>query len=760
MCSLKSFANHFYNISVYGPGQFMNPGPAPRPPTDRPRLNFTPSTTNIPGNVSTTSLQSPSMRSLSTTSFNSALSRQATLVSDILREGFVKVKGGGLGTFSGFMLTKKWLVLKPPVLEFCAGDQGKVLWTLPLANITSIHRSEVLPLTIDLIYSSAPVTTAAMVRREPGNKFVQLKLDEDNDLYEWQDAIYNNCPAVSGVSNPTNFTHRVHVGFDQNNGNFVGLPPEWEKLLTTSALTKEDQRKNPEVVLEVLDFYSNIQKRAQNMDEYSSLMPTPPINTGMNMQLGHGGGGTSVAPPRPIPPMAAERQGSTPPRSQNGTPIQNQRKPSGSSKGYEQQENNPPVNDISLPSKLTMNPDMRRAMEEEAKRVKEKQEHQERQRAREELEQNRQNTDAYNGAIPKQNAAMAQLEIGERGPSSDSSARFNPNRAAPSAPNSDRARQPPQGSLRQPSVSRQAAASSAGGMGASVSAIPRSPFQQGPSVSRDQSPGSQSSLRTPARPPPQQRQESPNARQASSERNQSPHTRGPPHGAQTNGNSSSSRFGGPAQSVKPLNVATKAANVAPVNKQQVAAQPSKSKPADGIKEISVPIKSAAETRQKEVRMSSMSESEVMSKLKHIVTKYDPLASYVKQRKIGQGASGSVYIAKVLAEATSPVAKSVYKKDGGEARVAIKTMDLRNQPRKELIVNEIIVMKESLHPNIVNYLDSFLIENDTELWVIMEYMNGGALTDVIENNSKISEDQIAAICREVSFRTSTPQYIYI
>lgn len=81
------------------------------------------------------------------------------------------------------------------------------------------------------------------------------------------------------------------------------------------------------------------------------------------------------------------------------------------------------------------------------------------------------------------------------------------------------------------------------------------------------------------------------------------------------------------------------------------------------------------------------------------------------------------------------------------KVAIKQMDLDQQPRKELIVNEIVVMRESHHPNVVNFLDAFLVKS-SELWVVMEYMEGGALTDVIENN-KLEENQISAICLEVS-----------
>ena len=96
------------------------------------------------------------------------------------------------------------------------------------------------------------------------------------------------------------------------------------------------------------------------------------------------------------------------------------------------------------------------------------------------------------------------------------------------------------------------------------------------------------------------------------------------------------------------------------------------------------------------------------------------------------ASGMVFVAKTLATGK---------------KVAIKQMDLAQQPRKELIVNEIIVMRESQHPNVVNFLEAFLIRN-SELWVVMEFMEGGALTDVIENN-KLEEEQIAAICLEVS-----------
>ena len=84
--------------------------------------------------------------------------------------------------------------------------------------------------------------------------------------------------------------------------------------------------------------------------------------------------------------------------------------------------------------------------------------------------------------------------------------------------------------------------------------------------------------------------------------------------------------------------------------------------------------------------------------------------------------------------------------GTNLSVAIKQMDLDKQPKKDLIINEILVMRASRHQNIVNYIDSFLYKN--ELWVVTEHMEGGSLTDVMTLNL-MTEGQIAAVSRETA-----------
>ncbi|KAM4044677.1 serine/threonine-protein kinase PAK 1 isoform 1-T1 [Anomaloglossus baeobatrachus] len=139
--------------------------------------------------------------------------------------------------------------------------------------------------------------------------------------------------------------------------------------------------------------------------------------------------------------------------------------------------------------------------------------------------------------------------------------------------------------------------------------------------------------------------------------------------------------------------------------------------------------SSSKATDKSKKKPKMSDEEILEKLRSIVSVGDPKKKYTRFEKIGQGASGTVYIALDVAT-------------GQE--VAIKQMNLQQQPKKELIINEILVMRENKNPNIVNYLDSYLVGE--ELWVVMEYLAGGSLTDVVTETC-MAEGQIAAVCRE-------------
>ena len=50
-------------------------------------------------------------------------------------------------------------------------------------------------------------------------------------------------------------------------------------------------------------------------------------------------------------------------------------------------------------------------------------------------------------------------------------------------------------------------------------------------------------------------------------------------------------------------------------------------------------------------------------------------------------------------------------------VAIKQMVIAKQAKKEVLTNEILIMKESHHDNIVNFLDAYMV--DGEIWVWRE-----------------------------------------
>jgi len=118
-------------------------------------------------------------------------------------------------------------------------------------------------------------------------------------------------------------------------------------------------------------------------------------------------------------------------------------------------------------------------------------------------------------------------------------------------------------------------------------------------------------------------------------------------------------------------------------------------------------------------------------LNDLINKSDPTKLYPNPKKIGEGAAGEVFMAI---------------SSDNERRVAIKKMTLANQNLK-LLLTEIAIMKDSHHQNIVDYIDSYIVED--KLWVVMEYMDGGCLTEILEQyeQMQMQEKHIARVCLE-------------
>ena len=57
------------------------------------------------------------------------------------------------------------------------------------------------------------------------------------------------------ISTPYDPVHLTHVGFNSSTGEFTGLPKEWQQLLQESGISRQEQEKNPQAVMEIVKFY-------------------------------------------------------------------------------------------------------------------------------------------------------------------------------------------------------------------------------------------------------------------------------------------------------------------------------------------------------------------------------------------------------------------------------------------------------------------------------------------------------------------------
>lgn len=446
------------------------------------------------------------------------------------KEGWVAVREGGFVQ----PWKQRFMILRNEWVDFAKAEDGKTIYTLFLNEIVRIGRAETGVPTIEISRKQEGSSTSPGEKEGP-LKILHIKPKSEAELYNWIDFIHIACPNLGGVSNPTNFFHEVHVGFDAAARQFVGLPQEWVQLLSASAITKDDYARNPQAVIEAVDFYSDLQNQSENPEEYFALSPTRISRIEEDL-------GPNDAPSPPRDPVA-------PPR-------------------IDERPNVPLKNDASKPGE---------------------------------------------------------------------------HRSPPLAPK-----------------------------------LPVVPVWQYEEKLPDAAAKREDKL---------------------------------------------------------------------VETSQATVQEPKQEVNNSVKNTITPLAVPSRRRQT-LRHVTTSEAELLARLQPLVSEDDPNISYQKHKKIGQGVSGSVYVATIRTTAVG-IGRQIATQKGPKTRVAIKEMNLARQHRKEALIDEITIMKEGKHKNVINFLDAFLVNDNRVLWVVMDYMDGGALIDIIDNNPEINERHIATICREVS-----------
>jgi len=120
------------------------------------------------------------------------------------------------------------------------------------------------------------------------------------------------------ISHPTNFEHTVHVGFDAVTGEFTGMPESWARLLQNSNITKSEQKKNPQAVLDVLNWYDSSTKEKRE-SKYMTVNKTTSNPSPRPSYLADKYAANATYPPsvspktEPSPPSTPEEEDEEPP---------------------------------------------------------------------------------------------------------------------------------------------------------------------------------------------------------------------------------------------------------------------------------------------------------------------------------------------------------------------------------------------------------------------------------------------------------------
>ncbi|GBG33229.1 Protein kinase, putative [Hondaea fermentalgiana] len=110
-----------------------------------------------------------------------------------------------------------------------------------------------------------------------------------------------------------------------------------------------------------------------------------------------------------------------------------------------------------------------------------------------------------------------------------------------------------------------------------------------------------------------------------------------------------------------------------------------------------------------------------------IKSFDPNKVVRREKKLGEGAGGTVYLATDLRT---------------KERIAVKVAPMTEL---ETLRSEIALHALSSHENIVGYKETVAWKD--EMWIMLEFMNGGALTDVLGRGVDWQESCIAYVCQQ-------------
>ncbi|KAI4141120.1 MAG: hypothetical protein LQ341_003606 [Variospora aurantia] len=447
-------------------------------------------------------------------------------------------------------------------------------------------------------------------------------------------------PRTVKISAPGNPVHVTHVGYDNETGQFTGLPKEWQRVLQENGIGENEQRQNPQAIYDIMTFWGGEESNSDAVwHKFDHAKAQEPSQSGLSLLM----------------PNNASATGSHSTLSTITSPPASPRFPSNHGANFENPRAPPPIPQTVPRSVPAASPPAQFT-----------------------------NSMSHPNFIPSRSAPPA--------PATPKTANLIPARAAPPPPSLNRDRTP----IDQPRPS--------------VDLVSRSRSQSNGAEEPQQDLGLQ-------------RQVSKN---------------------QMNGLTKQPSRKSPGAVGSPQEHAMAVAQQAGLTKQLDRSQSQRQPPQQQPSHIPPPQPANGATDQPAIPHPTQQARngpaprrapkqtggiDIVARLNAICSVGDPMKKYKNLNKIGQGASGGVFTAYEVAT---------------NRCVAIKQMNLEQQPKKDLIINEILVMKDSKHKNIVNFMDSYLRQGD--LWVIMEYMEGGSLTDVVTFNM-MSEGQIAAVCRE-------------